>query len=76
MKTKANNKELYTTEYTVIENIIGREISSVPEEIPKHFWGCSSVGRVRRSQCRGQGFDPPQLHFYFISKILILKDFA
>lgn len=23
--------------------------------------GCSSVGRVRRSQCRGQGFDPPQL---------------
>ena len=25
-------------------------------------WGCSSAGRARRSQCRGQGFDPPHLH--------------
>ena len=24
--------------------------------------GRSSVGRARRSQCRGQGFDPPRLH--------------
>ena len=24
--------------------------------------GSSSVGRARRSQCRGQGFDPPLLH--------------
>jgi hypothetical protein len=24
--------------------------------------GCSSAGRARRSQCRGQGFDPPHLH--------------
>ena len=24
--------------------------------------GCSSAGRALRSQCRGQGFDPPQLH--------------
>ena len=24
--------------------------------------GGSSVGRARRSQCRGQGFDPPSLH--------------
>lgn len=26
--------------------------------------GCSSVGRARRSQCRGQGFDSPQLHHH------------
>ena len=25
-------------------------------------WGCSSAGRARRSQCRGQGFEPPHLH--------------
>ena len=25
-------------------------------------WGCSSVGRALRSQCRGQEFEPPQLH--------------
>ncbi len=29
-------------------------------------WGCSSVGRARRSQCRGQGFEPPHLHHNFI----------
>ena len=27
------------------------------------IWGCSSDGRARRSQRRGQGFDPPHLHF-------------
>ena len=26
------------------------------------MWGCSSAGRALRSQCRGQEFDPPQLH--------------
>ena len=26
--------------------------------------GCSSVGRAPRSQCGGQGFDPPQLHHF------------
>src|SRR6476620_11175640 len=26
-------------------------------------WGCSSAGRARRWQRRGQGFEPPQLHF-------------
>jgi hypothetical protein len=25
--------------------------------------GCSSAGRALQSHCRGQGFDPPQLHF-------------
>lgn len=25
-------------------------------------WGCSSAGRASRSQCEGQGFDPPHLH--------------
>ncbi len=25
-------------------------------------WGRSSAGRALRSQCRGQGFDPPRLH--------------
>src|SRR4051812_33828170 len=25
-------------------------------------WGCSSAGRALQSHCRGQGFDPPQLH--------------
>ena len=24
--------------------------------------GCSSAGRALQSHCRGQGFDPPQLH--------------
>ena len=32
------------------------------ELAPFREWGCSSAGRARRSQCRGQGFDPPQLH--------------
>ena len=27
-----------------------------------YLWGCSSSGRAPRSQCGGQGFDPPQLH--------------
>ena len=26
------------------------------------FGGCSSAGRALQSHCRGQGFDPPQLH--------------
>ena len=26
------------------------------------LWGCSSVGRALRSQCRGREFDPPHLH--------------
>ena len=26
------------------------------------MWGCSSDGRARRSQRRGQGFDSPHLH--------------
>ena len=25
-------------------------------------WGYSSIGRARRSQCRGWGFEPPYLH--------------
>src|SRR4051812_25523285 len=33
--------------------------------------GCSSAGRARRSQRRGQGFDPPQLHdgFRYVASI-------
>ena len=33
-------------------------------EPPQHAqsWGHSSIGRARRSQCRGWGFDPPCLH--------------
>ena len=27
--------------------------------------GCSSAGRALQSHCRGQGFDPPQLHCFF-----------
>jgi hypothetical protein len=27
------------------------------------LWGRSSAGRAPRSQCGGQGFDPPRLHF-------------
>ena len=34
-------------------------------------WGCSSVGRALRSQCRGQGFDSPP--FYDSISILITK---
>ena len=30
---------------------------------PQH-WGRSSVGRASRSQCEGQGFDPPRLHHF------------
>jgi hypothetical protein len=25
-------------------------------------WGCSSVGRALHWQCKGQGFESPQLH--------------
>ena len=32
-------------------------------------WGCSSVGRARRSHRRGQGFDSPQLHQIFQWKV-------
>src|SRR5918994_1878577 len=30
--------------------------------IQRPSWGCSSAGRALQSHCRGQGFDPPQLH--------------
>ena len=33
-----------------------------PGRSPCRTWGRSSVGRARRSQCRGQGFDSPRLH--------------
>ena len=36
----------------------GRPIASVVAPL----WGRSSVGRALRSQCRGQGFDPPRFH--------------
>ena len=29
---------------------------------PGKFWGCSSVGRALRSQCRGREFESHQLH--------------
>ena len=29
------------------------------------LWGYSSIGRARRSQCRGWGFEPPYLHHLF-----------
>ena len=29
------------------------------------FWGCSSVGRALRSQCRGREFESHQLHHEF-----------
>ena len=38
-------------------------------------WGCSSAGRALRSQCRGQGFDPPQLHHNVKSQPLSGWDF-
>ena len=34
-------------------------------------WGCSSAGRALRSQCRGQGFDPPHLHHLKIRRRLL-----
>ena len=33
--------------------------------LKKSFWGCSSVGRALRSQCRGREFESPQLHQLF-----------
>lgn len=30
--------------------------------LKKSFWGCSSVGRALRSQCRGREFESHQLH--------------
>ena len=33
------------------------------KQIAKSFWGGSSTGRARRSQCRGWEFDPPPLHY-------------
>jgi hypothetical protein len=35
----------------------GRNVSPVASR------GCSSAGRALQSHCRGQGFDPPQLHW-------------
>ena len=37
------------------------------------MWGCSSDGRARRSQRRGQGFDPPHLH-HTTEIILVIAD--
>src|SRR5260370_12188614 len=36
-------------------------------------WGSSSVGRARRSQCRGQGFDPPLLHHHLLEQGLTAR---
>ena len=44
-------------------------ISSAIE--PSVSWGCSSAGRARRSQRRGQGFDPPHLHHVNINLLLL-----
>ena len=36
-----------------------------PPYVKKAFWGCSSVGRALRSQCRGREFESHQLHHRF-----------
>ena len=44
-------------------------------------WGCSSVGRALESHSRGQGFDPPQLHWkaaqrpYWLGSLTIVSFF-
>ena len=43
--------------------LLGSPVYSTRPVHPGHVRGCSSAGRALRSQCRGQGFDPPQLHF-------------
>src|SRR3954470_23560317 len=39
---------------------IARREKALHEPAPTR--GCSSAGRALQSHCRGQGFDPPQLH--------------
>ena len=36
------------------------------------FRGCSSAGRALQSHCRGQGFDPPQLHHHQVESGTLL----
>ena len=36
-----------------------------PPYVKEKFWGCSSVGRALRSQCRGREFESHQLHHEF-----------
>ncbi len=36
-----------------------------PPYVKESFWGCSSVGRALRSQCRGREFESHQLHQLF-----------
>ena len=38
------------------------------------MWGCSSVGRAQRSQCWGQGFDSPHLHFPLLVPISLFAN--
>ena len=45
-----------------VANLFTRERSVASVCAP--LWGRSSVGRALRSQCRGQGFDPPRFHQY------------
>src|SRR5882757_800357 len=37
-------------------------VRRAPRKGPQTRWGRSSAGRASRSQCEGQGFDPPRLH--------------
>src|SRR6266481_256400 len=39
-------------------------VRRAPRKGPQTRWGRSSAGRASRSQCEGQGFDPPRLHQY------------
>ena len=39
-----------------------------PASLPRLAGGCSSAGRALQSHCRGQGFDPPQLHMYVLPR--------
>ena len=41
---------------------IANDQGSKYKNVEKSIWGYSSAGRALRSQCRGQGFEPPYLH--------------
>src|SRR6266481_396677 len=42
-------------------------VRRAPRKGPQTRWGRSSAGRASRSQCEGQGFDPPRLHQFTLN---------
>src|SRR5438552_1954658 len=62
---EATSRELRLTAdraITIVRAPESGDPGSIEQQIRRENRGRSSAGRASRSQCEGQGFDPPRLH--------------